>query len=85
MCLVFVLGANAQDKSETILLLKILEKIEQKHDVKFNYIDEEIAIFKIIPPKNSLSLNEKLDYISDKTRLKFQFTSKSYIAVINNS
>ena len=84
LCLVFILGANAQDKSETILLLKILEKIEQKHDVKFNYIDEEIAIFKITPPKNSLTLNEKLDYISDKTRLKFQFTSKSYIAVINN-
>ena len=84
MCFVCVLSANSQDRSDSILLIKILEKIEQQHGVNFNYIDEEIAIFKIIPPKSALSLNEKLDYISDKTRLKFQFTSKSYIAVINN-
>lgn len=84
MCLVFVLSANAQDKNEVLLLTKILEKIEYKHNVKFNYIDEELAIFKIIPPKNALTLNEKLDYITAKTRLKFQFTSKTYIAVINN-
>lgn len=78
------LSANAQEKNTAILLVQILEKIELKHNVKFNYIEEEIALFKIIPPKNALSLEQKLDYISEKTRLKFQFTSKTYIAVINN-
>ena len=35
MSLVFVLSAFAQDKNEAMLLTKILEKIEQKHNVKF--------------------------------------------------
>lgn len=84
LCFVFVFSGNAQDKDKAVLLKKILEKIAADHKIEFNYIEEEIAIFKLIPPKNSLKLREKLDYISSKTKLKFQFVSKNYVSIINN-
>jgi CarboxypepD_reg-like domain/TonB-dependent Receptor Plug Domain len=84
LCFVFVLSMNAQNEDNTVLLKKIVEKIAEDHKVEFNYIEDELAIFKIIPPKSNLTLNQKLDYISDKTHLKFQFISKTYISIINN-
>ena len=81
---VIVLPLRAQDNGKTILLKKILENIGKTHEVNFNYIEEEIAIFKLIPPSNSVTLQEKLNYISEKTQLKFEFISEKYISVINN-
>lgn len=81
---VFVLPLKAQDKGKPIQLKNILETIGITHDVNFNFIEEEIAIFKLIPPSNSLTLQEKLNYISGKTQLKFEFISSKYISVINN-
>lgn len=81
---VFVLPLCAQDKDNTILLKSILDNISKKNNVSFNYIEEEIAVFKLVPPSNSLSLKEQLKDISEKTKLKFEFISKKYISVINN-
>lgn len=81
---VFVLPLSAQDKDNTILLKTIFENISKKHQVSFNYIEEEIAVFKLVPPSNALTLQEKLNYITEKTQLKFEFISKKYISVINN-
>ena len=81
---VIVLPLRAQDNGKAILLKKILENIGKTHEVNFNFIEEEIAFFKLIPPSNSLTLQEKLNYISEKTQLKFEFISEKYISVINN-
>lgn len=81
---VIVLPLRAKDNGKAILLKKILENISKTHKVNFNFIEEEIAIFKLIPPSNSLTLQEKLNYISEKTQLKFEFISEKYISVINN-
>lgn len=81
---VIVLPLRAQDNGKAILLKKILENISKTHKVNFNFIEEEIAIFKLIPPSYSLTLQEKLNYISEKTQLKFEFISEKYISVINN-
>ncbi|HLP64342.1 TonB-dependent receptor [Flavobacterium sp.] len=62
----------------------VLEAIEKKHNVNINYIEEEIAIFKIVPPEEKLSLDQKLNYISKKTKLEFKFVTDTYISIINN-
>ena len=56
---VFVLPLSAQDKDNTILLKTIFENISKKHQVSFNYIEEEIAVFKLVPPSNALTLQER--------------------------
>ena len=79
----FVLSAYGQDKTE-LLLKEILKDISEQHKVTFNYIDEEIALYKIIPPTKSSSLEKKLQYITLKTNLEFKFIASNYISVINN-
>lgn len=81
---VFVLPLGAQNKDKAVVLKNIFENISKKHNVNFNFIEEEIAVFKLIPPANSFTLQEKLNYISEKTQLKFEFISEKYISVINN-
>lgn len=80
----FTFSLSAQDEGKSIILKKIFESISKDHNVTLNYIEEEIAIFKIVPPQNELTLIDKLDYISQKTKLQFKFISNNYISVINN-
>lgn len=80
----FILSLKAQNKEKPILLKDILTIISQQHTVTFNYIEEEIAVFKIIPPNSDVSLKVKLEYISDKTQLKFEYISDKYISIFNN-
>ena len=82
--LFFILSLKAQNKEKAILLKDILTIISKQYSVTFNYIEEEIAVFKIIPPASDLNLKAKLEYISDKTQLKFKFISDKYISIFNN-
>lgn len=82
--IVFVWPLHAQNKDNIVLLKTILNNISEQHQVSFNYIEEEIAIFKFQPPSKSLQLKEKLAYISEKTQLQFQFISDKYISIVNN-
>lgn len=79
----FVLSVQSQNKTE-LLLKEILTNISDQHEVTFNYIDEEIVLYKIIPPEKGLSLENKLQYITLKTNLEFKFIASNYISVVNN-
>ena len=80
----FFLTTNAQEEGETMLLNEIFYTIQKKHHVQFNFIEEEIAVFKIIPPNKKLNLKQKLKYITEKTQLNFQFIDAVYISVVND-
>lgn len=80
----FFLNVNAQEEGETMPLKEIFYSIQKKHQVQFNFIEEEVAIFNIIPPNKKLNLKQKLKYITEKTQLNFQFIDEEYISVIND-
>lgn len=80
-CFVFVLKSTAQDNRKAIALKSILQSIEKKHHVNFNYIDNEINVFKIVPPKNSLQLNDKINYLRKKTNLVFEIVDHKFINI----
>lgn len=82
--LIIAFPLRAQDKDKVIVLKTILTEISKKHQVNFNYIEEEIATFKMVPPANALTLEKKLAYISEKTKLQFEIISKKYISVISH-
>lgn len=73
-----------QDNGEAIPLKAVLIGIEKQHQVTFNFIDEEIAVYKIIPPTNELSLDEKIAYLKTQTKLQFKFVSANIIVISNN-
>lgn len=78
------LFAHAQQEVELYPLKVILDAISAKHNIKFNFIDEELIIYQIVPPKANLSLSEKIDYIESKTGLKIKKINQSYYSVYNN-
>ena len=84
LCFSFFLTVNAQEEGEAMILKEIFYTIQKKHHVQFNFIEEEIAVFKIIPPNNKFSLKQKLKYITEKTQLNFQFIDANYISVVND-
>ncbi|NHM06357.1 TonB-dependent receptor [Flavobacterium sp. CYK-4] len=74
----------AQSEKATITLKQILEQISIQHQVKFNYIENEIAIFSLAPPAQELKLEAKLDYISKETQLKFVAFNKKYYTIVDD-
>jgi len=75
------LNAFAQDKGRLMPFKKIISAIEQQHQVSFNYTEDNIAGLEIIPPKRSLSLQQKLDYLAKKTNLAFENIGNKFINI----
>jgi hypothetical protein len=82
-CFVFGLTASAQDKNKAIALKTVLQSIEKKHHITFNYIETENIEIKIIPPNSKLSLAAKLNYLQNNTNLKFENIDNKFINISN--
>lgn len=78
------LYAKAQQEKDGVAIKTILNEISVTYNIKFNYIDEELLIYQIAPPKSDLSLTEKIAYIESKTGLKIKKISENYYSVFNN-
>lgn len=77
----FVLNIFAQDNGKVMPFKKIIANIEQQHQVTFNYTEENISGLELIPPKKSLSLEKKLEYLSKKTNLAFENLGNKFINI----
>ncbi|WP_310560597.1 TonB-dependent receptor [Flavobacterium sp.] len=80
-CFVFTLTLSAQDRSKAIVLKKVLQSIETKHHITFNYIESDIAEIKIIPPNSQSTLEEKLNDIQKKTNLLLENLNNKYVNI----
>ncbi|WP_343614695.1 TonB-dependent receptor [Flavobacterium sp.] len=65
-------------------LNKIIIDIEQQHQVSFNYLEENIAGLQLMPPKRSLSLDQKLEYLTQNTNLSFENIDNKFINIHKN-
>jgi hypothetical protein len=79
--LFLVLNLFAQDKGEVMPFKKIINDIEQQHQVTFNYTEDNIALLLINPPKKSLSLDQKLQYLTKETNLSFENIGNKFINI----
>ena len=82
--LLFQNFASAQIEKAAIPLKEILDQISTQHGVKFNFIADEIVIFALTPPPEKYTLQAKIEYIKEKTKLKFSATGKKYYTIFNN-
>jgi CarboxypepD_reg-like domain/TonB-dependent Receptor Plug Domain len=80
-CFVFILPINAQDKNKAIALKFVLQSIEKRHEITFNYIETDIVEIKIIPPNSAISLAEKLNYLQRKTNLIFENINNKFVNI----
>jgi hypothetical protein len=85
LCFFSTLGVKAQVEKGGIPLEFVLQEISEYHNVKFNYLEEDVEIFLIIPPDEALPLEEKIDYIKKKTFLTFTIIDSKYYTVSKNN
>ena len=80
---IFFLALNlfAQDKGKAVPFKKIIIDIEQQHQVSFNYTEDNITGLQLNPPKKSLSLDQKLQYLAKKTNLSFENLGNRFINI----
>ncbi len=76
-----VLNLFAQDKGKLVPFKKIIIDIERQHQVTFNYTEDLIANLQINPPKKSLSLDQKLQYLARNTNLSFENIGNKFINI----
>lgn len=76
-----VLNLAAQDKGITVPLKKIILDIQEQHQVSFNYTEDNVANLQVTPPKESLSLDQKLQYLAKKTNLSFENIGNKFINI----
>lgn len=75
---------QAQEKEKQLTLKSILKNISQIHDVSFNYLEDEIVVFKLVEPDKNWSLAEKISYIQKETKLSFSVTNNKYYNIFND-
>ena len=80
----FLFYSHAQVEKASIPLKNILDELSTIHAIKFNYIEDEIILFSLIPPKKELTLELKIDYLIKETKLSFKKISSKYYTVFNN-
>lgn len=76
-----ILNGLAQDKGKVTTLKNILTTIEQQHQVNFNYTENNVSEIKLVPPANTLSLEEKINYLEKKTNLSFENINNTFINI----
>lgn len=83
LCFVFffAVAAQAQGNTKNVELKKILETIEEQHNVKFSYIESEVAIHKMPAPSPLMPLKAKLFYIEKRTGLVYKQTGEGYLTL----
>lgn len=77
----YVLNLCAQDKGKVMPFKKIIVDIEHQHRVSFNYTEDNIVGLQLNPPKKSLSLDQKLQYLAKKTNLSFENIGNKFINI----
>ena len=80
----FFINAKAQEERSAISLKLILEQISSQHQVKFNYIEDEIVLFKLIPPQKNWTFEAKSNYIKKETNLQIKVVSNKYYTIYND-
>lgn len=77
-----LLGYNLQAQSQNkIELVALFHELEQKHEVTFNYLNEDFEGLNVEPLEASSSLKESLDYLEWQLPLEFTFVSDRSISV----
>jgi hypothetical protein len=69
---------------EKLPLKIVLKQISDSNNVKFTYLDEELAVYTLASPDAGLPLNVKLDYIRRNTKLRIEMITAGYYSVYND-
>jgi hypothetical protein len=82
--LFFSILSFAQNDKNAIPLKNILNLITSQHDVRFNYIEDEVVVYAIVSPNKKWSLEQKIKYLEKQTNLQFKLIGQKYYSIYND-
>lgn len=82
--LLFSILSFAQEDKTVIPLKNILNLITSQHDVRFNYIEDEVVVYSIVSPNKKWSLEQKIEYLEKQTNLQFKLIGQKYYSIYND-
>ena len=74
-------SAGAQENSNKQRLVDILQSLQDKHAIQFNYAEDVIKDILLLPPKTSFTINEALEYLNTYTKLSFSLTQEQFVVI----
>ena len=72
LCLSLFMICLAARGQESAPLREVLAHIEQAHGVRFSFIEDEIVVYRLVPPQKNWTLAQKLNYLEKETRLRLR-------------
>ncbi|WP_369998751.1 FecR domain-containing protein [Winogradskyella sp.] len=79
---VFSFPTHSQETGNKQSLSEILNLLEKRFNVQFNYAEDAISKTEITPPNQTLTLNETLNYLEAVTDFLFRLTEDQMVLVI---
>jgi len=79
--LLFILSSKAQTGSDKIPLQEFLKTTEKRFNITFTYADENVQKVYIKPPRNTMSLDETLEFLQKNTPLEFKKIDSQFISI----
>ncbi len=83
--LIFFSLATTAQTSDPQQLTTVLEGLQERYGVQFNYASVLVEDVEVSPPNAALSLQESLDLLSQQTQLSFVFVSDTIISIKQSS
>ena len=71
----------AQQNGQKLPLQRILQSLEERHNITFTYIDKNIEGVTLTPPPDNLSLEKALQYLKKNTGLQFRQLNNRFVAI----
>ena len=78
---IFSFEAYAQKAQQELPLTKVFTTLQSQYNIQFNYAEASLKGVMIIPPSESLTLNEALSYLEINTKFSFQNLDGTFILV----
>lgn len=72
---------HAQDTNKKLPLTSVLRAIQTQYGYQFNYAEDAVALYKLIPPSKKLSFNQVLKYLKEVTDLEYTLISDRFVLV----
>ncbi|WP_299225238.1 TonB-dependent siderophore receptor [uncultured Psychroserpens sp.] len=81
---VYSFKSSAQENTNVLPLIEILNALESQYRIQFNYAEDIITEIVLLPPKKQLKLEDVLSYLEDSTNLIFSLTNTGTVLIIAN-
>jgi hypothetical protein len=84
--LLFFLSLPAQEKQQTpVDLISYIKTLEDRFNIKFSYLNEDLDDFKLSVPENRVSLEDILNYIESKFQIRAEKLDERYYTLTKSS